>query len=57
MIFLCPVCGRVKKYLQWKILTDKERQEMRDYREALNIVPVKCPICKVNNAKANVGEA
>jgi hypothetical protein len=47
MVFLCPVCGRVKKYNRWKFPDKEYRDELERYKEEVSIVPVKCPVCRV----------
>jgi len=51
MVFRCPDCGRVKKYLQWKFLNKADKQEAEQYQGNVAIKAVKCPMCRVKVKK------
>jgi len=51
MVFRCPDCGRIKKYLQWKFPDKDDRREVEQYQGEVAIKPVKCPMCKIQVVK------
>jgi hypothetical protein len=53
MLFKCPDCGRIKKYLSWKFPDKSDQQEVEQYQGQVAIKLVKCPMCriKLNNNK------
>jgi len=51
MLFRCPDCGRVKKYLSWKFPDKDDQKEVEQYQGEVTIKLVKCPMCKITSLK------